>query len=232
MGTFAVLLGDENLDYKALGHALAKARKIPFQDAIPIARKSGGLIEEDMEAGAAEAAESAEEILARLRGTVERYARTRVATTLLEGEIERYREANQDPLLRRAGRCFADLTLGSFSGLGIDFDVKDRPVIIGLRPTDERVPLAGLSDGSEDQLYFALRLAAIERYAETSEPVPFIVDDVLIGFDDRRTKAALQVLADLSAHTQVILFTHHRTVADLAEELGENVGVFVQELDS
>lgn len=55
MGTFAVLLGDENLDYKALGHALAKARKIPFQDAIPMARKSGGLIEEDMEAEAAEA---------------------------------------------------------------------------------------------------------------------------------------------------------------------------------
>jgi uncharacterized protein YhaN len=180
---------------------------------------------------AAEAAESAQEILARLRAAVERYARTRIATKLLEGEIERYREAHQDPLLRRAGRFFADLTLGSFSGLGIDFDEKDRPVIVGLRNEDDRVPVAGLSDGSEDQLYFALRLAAIERYAETSEPVPFIVDDVLIGFDDRRTKAALEVLADLSAHTQVVLFTHHRNVADLARELGETGGVFVQELD-
>ncbi len=55
METFAVLLGDENLDYKALGTALAKAKKIPFQDAIPMARKCGGLVEEDMEPAAAEA---------------------------------------------------------------------------------------------------------------------------------------------------------------------------------
>jgi len=55
MGTFAVLLGDENLDYKAVGKALAKAKKIPFQDAIPMARKCGGLIEENLAPEAAEA---------------------------------------------------------------------------------------------------------------------------------------------------------------------------------
>ncbi len=55
MGTYAVLLGDENLDCTVLGQALAKAKKMPFQDAMPVARKCGGLVEEDMEAEAAEA---------------------------------------------------------------------------------------------------------------------------------------------------------------------------------
>ncbi|MFH1724631.1 MAG: hypothetical protein ABII00_08415 [Elusimicrobiota bacterium] len=55
MGAYAVLISDESIDYTALGQALAKAKKMPFQDAIPVARKCGGLIEEDMEAEAAEA---------------------------------------------------------------------------------------------------------------------------------------------------------------------------------
>jgi uncharacterized protein YhaN len=46
--------------------------------------------------------------------------------------------------------------------------------------------------------------------------MPFIVDDILIKFDDTRAAAALQALAELSRRTQVIFFTHHRHLVDLA----------------
>ena len=54
--------------------------------------------------------------------------------------------------------------------------------------------------------------------------MPFIIDDILINFDDLRSRATLQVLADLGARNQVILFTHHRRLVDevrLLEGSGE-----------
>ena len=44
--------------------------------------------------------------------------------------------------------------------------------------------VAGLSDGTRDQLFLALRLAGIENHLKDREPVPVIIDDVLINFDD------------------------------------------------
>ncbi|MBW2742631.1 MAG: hypothetical protein JRE64_28320, partial [Deltaproteobacteria bacterium] len=39
----------------------------------------------------------------------------------------------------------------------------------------------------------------LEEYLEQNEPIPFIVDDILIKFDDDRSAAALKALAQLSA---------------------------------
>jgi len=49
--------------------------------------------------------------------------------------------------------------------------------------------------------------------------MPFIVDDILIRFDDDRARATLEVLADLSKKTQVLFFTHHARLAELAKEM-------------
>ena len=51
--------------------------------------------------------------------------------------------------------------------------------------------------------------------------MPFIVDDILVDFDDQRSKAALERLSQLSKKTQVILFTHHMQLVEQAESFGE-----------
>jgi uncharacterized protein YhaN len=71
------------------------------------------------------------------------------------------------------------------------------------------VSVEGLSDGTRDQLFLALRLAYIENHCTVNEPCPVILDDVLMAFDDNRAAAALKALRELSAKTQVLLFTHH-----------------------
>lgn len=76
-----------------------------------------------------------------------------------------------------------------------------------------------MSEGTRDQLFLALRVAAIEDHLTSAEPLPFIGDDILQTFDDERALAALRVLADLSEHTQIIVLTHHRHVLDLASHL-------------
>ncbi|WP_295394339.1 hypothetical protein [uncultured Thiodictyon sp.] len=69
------------------------------------------------------------------------------------------------------------------------------------------------------------------NYLDGAAPLPFIVDDILIQFDDERARATLEALADFSARTQVIVFTHHRRVVEHAlalDRAGERV--FVHDL--
>jgi uncharacterized protein YhaN len=75
-----------------------------------------------------------------------------------------------------------------------------------------------LSDGTADQLFLALRLAGIENNLEKlDEPLPVILDDILINFDDARALSTLRCLAEFSSKTQVILFTHHQHLLKLVE---------------
>lgn len=172
----------------------------------------------DGSAKAAETAEKSQQVLSSMRENVERYVRLRMSSVVLSREIERYRSENQDPLIRRASRIFSDLTLQSFLKLETDFNEKDEPVIVGIRPSGERIGVQGMSDGTRDQLYLALRVASLEKYLDANEPMPFIVDDILIRFDDERAMAALNILADLSKKTQVLFLTHHARLAELVQK--------------
>lgn len=171
--------------------------------------------------GSAQAVDLAEEgqgILARIETDAEQYVRLRLASTVLSQAIERYREKNQGPILKRSTNLFARMTLGSFEGLRLEFSERGDAVLVGVRTGGkEIVGVEGMSDGTADQLYLALRLASLEMYLERNEAIPFIVDDILIKFDDDRAVATLQVLAQLSERTQVIFFTHHQHLVELAK---------------
>ncbi len=184
----------------------------------------------DGSAAAAEAGARARQQAAAIRDLVRRYLRQRAAALILQQRIEQFRSANQAPMLSRASTLFQRLTLGSFAALRDDLDAAGRPVLLGQRPDGRSLTVEQMSDGTRDQLYLALRLSALESHLRRAEPMPFVVDDILIGFDDPRTAAALEVLAELSAETQVLLFTHHRHVAELAQQLHTTPGVFVHEL--
>ncbi len=168
---------------------------------------------------AAMLADKAHATLASIRTNAERYVEVKLAGKILRDQIERYRRENQGPLVKRASEHFSALTLGSFEALMTDFNEKDEPVLVGVRLNGERVHVEGMSSGTRDQLYFALRLASLEKYMEGSEPMPFIVDDVLVNFDDGRSQVALNTLAKLSEKTQVILFTHHSQVVAQSKQL-------------
>ncbi|HAY28141.1 MAG TPA: hypothetical protein DCY47_11715, partial [Candidatus Accumulibacter sp.] len=62
----------------------------------------------------------------------------------------------------------------------------------------------------------ALRLAAIEGHLDNGEPLPVIVDDITIQFDDAAAAATFRVLAELSQRTQVLFLTHHEHLLDVA----------------
>ena len=179
---------------------------------------------------AAEIAEEMEQELTRIWRLAERYSLLKLASKILQQEIERYREEHQDPVLKIASGYFNNLTMGSFVGLRTDVDDKGGPILVGVRPDNLRLTVEKMSSGTRDQLFLALRLATLEWRLEVNEPMPFIVDDILINFDDERSRATLEVLADLSKKNQVILFTHHQRIVEEAKSIKGNDMVQIHEL--
>lgn len=165
---------------------------------------------------AARAQQEAEELVARIARHARTYARTRLAQAVVARVVQSYREKHQGPVLRRAGEIYARITLGSFSGLVTDYD-DTAQVLLGQRPDGTRVGVAGMSQGARDQLFLALRIAAIEEHLKQREAIPLVIDDLLVQFDDARASATLAVLAELAQHTQVLFFTHHGHLCELAE---------------
>jgi uncharacterized protein YhaN len=162
--------------------------------------------------------------LAEIKEIAEQYVRLRSAILLLQWAIDRYRREKQAPMLKRAGELFAILTGGSFQTLQLEFDEDDNVELAGIRQDGTRVAIAGMSNGTVDQLYLVLRIAAIEDYLDHAEPMPFIADDLFINFDDKRAAAGFQLLNELAKKTQVLFFTHHKHLLDVAREaLGTSV---------
>ena len=187
-------------------------------------------------ADASALAEKSQAIMAELNDAVERYATVRVASSVLLKAVEQYRETHQGALLKRAGVLFSHLTLNAFKGLAPDYDKKDNPILMGVRADStsrggEKIPTYGMSSGTGDQLFLALRLAAIEQRLITSEPMPLILDDVLVNFDDARALAALDIFSELSQKTQIVFFTHHRHLVELAEAHCDAQVLFYHELN-
>jgi uncharacterized protein YhaN len=154
------------------------------------------------------------------------HAKAKLAAAVVRRAIERYRAQHQDPLLRRANDLFKRFTLGSFVELFVDVDDRGDGVLIG-RQRDrvlKRVP--EMSKGTREQLFLALRIAAIERYVASSAAVPVIFDDVFLESDPPRSERIFEALGELANLTQVIVLTHHDHLIDVGRRaLGDRLVV-------
>lgn len=174
---------------------------------------------------AARAEAQRQEAIADMADSAEQYLRLQTAARLLKWSIEKFRETKQGPMLSKASTIFNKLTTASFSRLLVDAE-GDTPRLIGVRSSGEQVDVIGMSEGTRDQLYLALRLAALEVQVEQGLNIPLIADDLFINFDDRRTAAGLKVIGDLSRNMQVIFLTHHDHLLPLAKDvLGTDLNV-------
>jgi uncharacterized protein YhaN len=185
--------------------------------------------------GSGKAAEKEEEVqqaLTKVRRLADNYVRLRIAALVLKREVDRYRQENQDPILKIAASYFSELTLGAFSGLRADIDDSGKPILVGVCPDGSFKTVQEMSSGTRDQLYLALRLATLEWRLEKHEPMPFIADDILVNFDDARAEATLRALASLAEKNQVILFSHHRQIVESAKALKLKNPVFIHPLSN
>ncbi|SAL38772.1 ATP-binding protein [Caballeronia concitans] len=178
------------------------------------------------EANAARAEAKRQEALSVMADAAERFVKVETASTLLKWAIDRYRERRQGPMLSRASAIFSELTLGAFARLVVDYDRQPMALAAVRAASGEHVEIGGMSEGTRDQLFLALRLAALEEHGEKASALPFVADDLFINFDDARARAGLRVLAHLAKRTQVIFLSHHDHLVGMVREVfGPHVNV-------
>jgi len=77
--------------------------------------------------------------------------------------------------------------------------------------------MIGWSTGLADQVYLAMRLAWTQDFAEHAEPLPLILDDVLVTFDPTRQLGAAKVILDIAQRHQIIMFTCQPGVKEIVK---------------
>ena len=168
--------------------------------------------------------------LADERGAVAADARRwlvrRIAAELLRATRGHYEAKHRPAVLARAEVLFVAWTDGEYSG----FDrLSESGLDAVIRADDgKRVPVSGLSRGTGEQLYLAMRVALVEHLATQQESLPLVMDDVLVNFDPDRTPRVAKSIEEISKTRQVIYLTCHKDVVirpDRIVELGGNVDV-------
>src|SRR3546814_17834349 len=102
---------------------------------------------------------------------------------------------------------FSTLTTGRYATLKVDTDAPS-PRLLGMRDdTRTMVEVDAMSEGTTDQLFLALRLAALEPSVAAGVGLPFLADDLFVNFDDRRAEARFRVLAAVARTPQGLFFT-------------------------
>ena len=119
-----------------------------------------------------------------------------LAAALLDAALTEVEMAGTSVLLARIATLFRTITGGAYARLEVQENTDGSARLIAVHGdfADERKSVADLSEGERDQLFLALRLAAIEDHVATAPPLPFVGDDILQTFDDDRATAAMQAL--------------------------------------
>lgn len=142
-----------------------------------------------------------EQVNTRIKRLEETYGALTIAQETLAAACEELQRRFAPRITKQAQKLMSRMTDGRYHSvtMGTDFSLRS-----GADREETLHDAMWRSDGTMDQLYFALRLAVAE---ELTPHVPLILDDALVRFDDTRMRAAVSILRELAQNRQVICFT-------------------------
>jgi len=164
-------------------------------------------------AGAPRTSEIQEElgqIAAKAREDAARWAVLKLADSLVDETIDQFRKERQPEQLKTASAYFQRFTSGRYATIRPRLGGgRDASAFEAVLESGQVRQVSELSRATAEQLYLALRFAIIEDFAGRNEPLPVLMDDVLVNFDPVRARAACLAIAKLSSRFQVLVMTCH-----------------------
>lgn len=151
--------------------------------------------------------EQVEEELERRR---REYQAISIAMETLQQANAQLQQRFSPQLNRAAGALLSRLTGGKYHALSLDKELEASAS--GERDVLPHSALY-LSKGTVDQIYLAVRLAVCDLCLPDA---PLVLDEALATFDDVRAKRALELLQELSAQRQILLFSCHTREKNLS----------------
>ena len=155
-------------------------------------------------------------ILEAVNDGARRYLTLRAGIAAAEEGLRLFRDRHRGAMMDRASEAFRLISRGAYRALTTAPNGQSE-TLIALGADGGSKEAAQLSKGARFQLYLALRVAGYHELAKTRAPAPFVADDIMETFDHFRAEEALRLFADMGRVGQVIYFTHHQHLAELAK---------------
>lgn len=153
-----------------------------------------------------------EEVHVRIRHLTQVYAAMELAQATLAAATAELQRRFAPKIAQQAQTLFGKLTDGRYDRLTISQDLS---LQAGAAEEGVLHTVQWRSEGTVDQMYFALRLAVSKAL---TPDVPLILDDALVRFDDARHEAAMRILKEEAQNRQIILFTCQKREEKYKEE--------------
>ena len=148
-----------------------------------------------------------------LVSAVDRWVPLVLAETLMKQAIARFEHEHQPKMLEEVTRLLARMTRDRYTGIRRRLD---GTLLVEEEDGSVKEPHQ-LSRGTREQLYLSIRLAYVGHYSQNAEPLPLVIDDVLVNFDDDRALGALEVFWEVAESLQIIFLTCHQSLVDLVK---------------
>ncbi len=143
-----------------------------------------------------------------------------IALKTMEEASDELRRDFNPKLDSRASEIFKLLTDGAYHKIHIG---KDYGIVVN--KNSGFYDCENFSSGTIDQAYLALRIA-ISEFISSDNNVPLILDDAFIQYDDKRLEKVIKFFeeyANSEKERQVIVFTCHKNISELARKNGAHV---------
>ena len=150
-----------------------------------------------------------------LNNQIQNYITVEMATYFLKNSLKNSQSQYQQPIISKTADYFRLISDGLYENVKVTSSASISSLVCISK--GKEVPLSALSHGARDQLFLSLKLALIEEVIKDNEPMPVVLDDIFVQFDEKRSRLALKALQMLSKKSQIIFLTHHRHIVELME---------------
>ena len=160
-------------------------------------------------------------LVEQIRGNARDWARHTLAQQLLNEARRKFERERQPGVVRHAEKFFTEITEGRYQQVYAPLGEKT----ITVTDADGRTKQPSeLSRGTREQLFLSLRFGLIRELVQRTEPLPVVVDEILVNFDPDRALRAAVAFTELSSTNQVLVFTCHPTVVELFRNAASEAG--------
>ena len=151
-------------------------------------------------------------LLEQVKNYSRKWAVYTIAENLLVATRMNFERERQPRVLRHAESYLHDITDGRYTT--IYAPLGEQKITVRDSDGSSKDP-SDLSRGTREQLFLSLRFGLIKELGEQTEPLPVIVDEVMVNFDPLRASLAASAFVKLSESNQVLVFTCHPTTVEI-----------------
>lgn len=159
-------------------------------------------------------------LIERYSDALKKWISYEMALEVLNESKRKYEKEKQPEVIHYTKKYFEIITDGAYVDVNISLSDRQMRAIDAQGKSKE---IQALSRGTKEQLLLAVRMGLIEEYEKKAEPLPVILDDIMVNFDDKRAQNVAKALTAFAKDRQVLLFTCHTHFKALFEAENANI---------